>query len=242
MSDSFFGEIDSLGRALPALRDLVARAEAMTPERVEASDRTGTLSVVLGPDGLPESMLLAPDWHRTLGVEAFEAAVAEAAQSAHAQRAAMSAHAMDDSDWMSSVERIGRAVNEESRRTSTTTDQSTDLPTAADDHARPVPVPMQTILRAAEALDRAVLSSPPSVHGTGSAAFGKLTLTFSRNCALSCSADLDWLSRQESDELTEALNHALTSAKADLAASIPRLDQSLDDLIAVLRNPGSIPE
>src|SRR5690348_4805333 len=61
---------------------VAAAADGDGPGRVEGRDRSGTIRVTVGPDGLPESVSVEPGWLRTVGPERFASALGEAAGAA----------------------------------------------------------------------------------------------------------------------------------------------------------------
>src|SRR5262249_23720829 len=78
---------------------------AALPERVEATDSSGTVHVSLGPDGLPVSMHVGPGWRRGVGPEGLGSAVAEACRSATAERIAAWARMLEERGWPDAFER-----------------------------------------------------------------------------------------------------------------------------------------
>jgi hypothetical protein len=182
---------------------------------VEAADRSGTIHVVVGPDGLPESVSVAAGWLRALGSERFGAAVGEAVDAALEQ-------------WFkAAVDALGPL------------DAQAPEP---DPDAAPVPTrPLFDVLSealdvmrdTAERLDRA--AAAPRV-GTGSAGFGKLVLVLSPDGTVSCTADPHWVSDQDPAALTDALNRALAGARDELARAAPALPSArLGDLAGELQ-------
>jgi hypothetical protein len=113
----------------------------------------------------------------------------------------------------------------------------------AEVRPRPLDVVIKEILRAVDVIDDLTRAPVVPAEGTGSTAFGKLVLTVSGAGVVSCTADPEWVSRQEAEGLTDALNRALTSARAELAAtattadSVQRLDGLLGEVLAILRDP-----
>jgi hypothetical protein len=214
------------------------RAEAPPPvaalERIEATDRTGTIRVILGPDGLPESLSVEAGWRRVLGCERFATAVGEAAREALDARDLAGLQAMRQARPDGPIPRDDHRAPAVSRGTD-------------PQRPRPAVVPTRPLVEVlAEAFDvmhdmtqRLTKAEPPSA--TGSAGIGRLVLTLTPDGALSCTADPHWVSDQEPAELTDALNRALASARAELdsamaALTTPRLSDLAGELQAALHN------
>jgi hypothetical protein len=68
------------------LRDLLADLPGREPARAAGTDRSGAVRLLLGPDGLPESVHLAPDWPRRLPATDLGDAVLAASLAAAGQR------------------------------------------------------------------------------------------------------------------------------------------------------------
>src|SRR5689334_6636216 len=105
MSSDAFPELLRLQPHLSALDELAAGARSALPERVSVADGSGTVWVVLGPDGLPESFHVDAEWRRALGSEAFGDAVVEAYRAAADERTAEWNRTIEEGGWR---ERFGR--------------------------------------------------------------------------------------------------------------------------------------
>jgi DNA-binding protein YbaB len=195
MIEEFLEDIDNLQRVL-STGDLpdVRLAE---PRRVEGTDGSGTVRVVLGPDGLPDSIRVDPGWRRAVGSEGFADAVVEACtRAANAQLAARVEEAGSDPAPVSGV----------------------PPPAAADGPVRDLGEMTRELLAM---LDNRVWAAGEA-NGTGTTAFGKLEITLSHTGLQSFVADPGWVSRQTDEDLMDALASALSSARADLGV---RADQ-----------------
>jgi len=245
--------LDRTQRALSVLNDLVGQMGTVAPQRVTGTDPAGAVEVVLGRDGLPETIGVRPDWRRTVGAAGFAEAVTAACRSAATGRAAGWQDGLERGDFAA---RLDRAL--------------ADLATPGDpgrpdrDGAGAVP-PGEAAAPGGRAgpgtggpaLERAVgaLAAAAGVPdaatatggGTGHAAVGRLELTVTEVGTVTCRADPDWVGRQDADQLTEALAAALAGARAGLAGPAgppdrpgprrPELDTLFDAVRALLRHP-----
>lgn len=200
-----------------------------------ATDSSGAVRVVLGHDGLPESVSVEAGWLRALGSERFATAVGEAARAAVEARDVAALAAVDERD----VAAMSTLVRDLERV------MSGDLgDVLSEEPARPRPLPevltdaLDVMSHMTALLDQAQ-DGPAS--GTGSTGFGKLALTLSSDGTLACVADSYWVSNLDPAELNAALSRALAGARADLAAATPavsgaRLDELGGELRTALRH------
>jgi hypothetical protein len=62
VTDHLLRDLRQLQQYAAGLRGLLTDADAQAPQQAVGTDRTGTVSVVLGPDGLPNSVRVTSDW------------------------------------------------------------------------------------------------------------------------------------------------------------------------------------
>lgn len=250
MTDGAMRAVERYQRMAPTVDALMAEATAVVPHRVSASDGTATIQVVLGRDRLPESMGVAADWRRRLGLERFASAVTQACRAAADERAAQWLQALEDRDWQSSFEEVRRHIDDGlDEDPAPSTRPEIHLP-PPDITPSPPPRPMSVLaMETLQAVNALELPDQAPVEGdedlAGSAARGNLILSFTPDGGVSCQVDVDWLARQEADDLTEALNRALMSARTlsrDRAAgpSFPtHVDELITEALEALRDPRS---
>lgn len=233
MTDDIVQELRQLAQYTAGLRDLVADAQAASPARAEGVDPTGAVHVVVGPDGLPESIRLEADWRRRVESESLGNAIGDAFRAASAERLADWGRTLESSGWQAKVERLQDGP-------------APAIPAGVLPEVRPRRLDrvVEDALKAFDSIDE--LGGIPAVtaQGTGSTAFGKLSVTLRRTGDVSCTADALWLSQQQDPEaLTDSLNEALAAARADLAsaAAAPHpargLDGVLAEAFAILHDP-----
>lgn len=59
-------ELTQIQQYAAGLQGLLATAQAEAPRSSEGADRTGTVRVFLGPDGLPNSFRIESGWNLSL--------------------------------------------------------------------------------------------------------------------------------------------------------------------------------
>jgi hypothetical protein len=241
--DDIIGELHRLRRYAAGLRDSIAQAQASAPQRTEATDGSGAVRVVLGPDGLPESLRVEGDWQRRLDPAAFGDAVVEAFQVAAGERMAAWSSTLDDAGWRSRADR-SRADPDDERQPAVTEPLPVAMRDAmADARPRALDALAEDMMRALDGVQETVGATPLIVTGSGASDSGRLVVTLSRAGLVSCTAQARWVSRQSGPTLTAALNHALSAARADLgtAAEAPnpvgQLDHLFAEVLAILTDP-----
>ena len=194
------------------------RTIAAAPQRVEATDDSGAVQVVLGQDGLPESIQVAEDWLRLVGSEALGDVVTQASVAAVARRGQL---------WSEAL----RQPPEPGRTAPSGVDPSRVPP----DAVRPPRMLMEDVLALT---DEPIQGGPAVARATGVTALGKLSLSLDPSGTVSCTADAHWASQLTAEELTDALDRVLTAARAEFAgaaAARAALGERVDDLYARLR-------
>ncbi|HKT05574.1 MAG TPA: hypothetical protein VJT31_39160 [Rugosimonospora sp.] len=233
--------VSELMRRTARLRWLVDEVAAAVPDRAEGTDRTGTVRVVLGPDGLPVSIGLHPDWQSTVEPTAFGGAVLDAYASAVRARTTMWCRTLDRRDLPYLVDEVDR----DAAGTPVNGSPVNGSPVNGERYgARPViprpPVDLaEDVLRASEAaLHSLVLTPPPEPHGTGADPSGALRITLSRTALVSCQADPDWLDGRPAATLVAAFDQALAAARTDLAAAAADQPATAEETVSQLIDEG----
>ncbi len=217
--------LEQLREYASGLQNLATEAAEAAPGHSEGADRTGMIRVIVGRDGLPESIRVAAQWQQKLEPGSFAAAVMAAFQAAAKQRAAAWSAVLADSGWQ---ERLDRLADETS---AAGTPKTSSVPAAFRrglGNGRP-PRPLEMLAEdVIGVLDEAARSAaaasgtpPRTARGTGSNRIRTLTITLSRTALAACEADPAWVARQTGPRLVEALAAALTAAREDLARVVP---------------------
>ena len=229
--------IERAQRGLPALRRLLDEARAELPGRVWSADTTGTVRVALGEDGLPEAFAVATNWRGAVGVEGFAAAVTQACRTAvtgvdepggTAQVAPSVRHLLSMLEYLGGTGEpppgiaLGRVDPPEEQAHTPATGPLWTAPLLDELHAT---------AQAMAGVDDLVQAAQRAPVGSG--AHGRLTLTAGE--AVTCTADPEWLGRQEAAELEAALASAVSSLRAARQAAEAELDQVLSRPQRLLR-------
>jgi hypothetical protein len=230
--------IERAQRGLPALRRLLDEARAELPGRAWSADATGTVRVALGEDGLPEAFAVAANWRSAVGVEGFAAAVTQACHNAvigvdepggTAQVAPSVRHLLSMLEYLGGTGEpppgiaLGRVDPPEEPVAAT--------PAAGPLWTAPLLDELHATARAMAGVDDLVEAARRAPVGSG--AHGRLTLTAGE--AVTCTADPEWLGRQEAAELEAALASAVSSLRNARHAAEAELDQLLSRPQRLLR-------
>jgi hypothetical protein len=194
------------------LRSALEHLQAAAPPRAVGSDAGGRVQVVLGPDGLPVEIRALAGWNGPAA--GFGAAVEEAFAAATAQRL---------QTW-SAVDSPSGAEQPEP-----------EVPVPAE-RARPIEQIAEDVIAAlGEAVALGTAPSPEH-QGVGTAGAGRLVLLLSFSTGVRCSADPDWVSRQDAAGLDAALAVALRDARTALARNATATPGPWDGMLAETRS------
>ncbi|HEY7224482.1 MAG TPA: hypothetical protein VH561_12965 [Micromonosporaceae bacterium] len=163
------------------------------------TDAAGAVTVVVGADGMAESIRVHPNWRGLVGSAGFAAAVTEAGRAAvHAQPDPPAAHTRP---W----DGLDDPRNRSSLRPQSSPARRVAFPASS---AR-----AEDIWLAVHAAERLVNCFESSVD-VGHARLGRLTLRLDASGAVVCEADAEWVGQQGTDGLASALASALASLRA----------------------------
>lgn len=182
--------------------DLQARMlglQEAAPERTEAADRTGTVRVAVGHDGLPVSIQVGDGWQDRIRPHQLGAAVAEASRQAMSRRIEA---------WSTTLEHAGPGQRGPAPSPGPGDSPRPSNPRSLTDIAEDVLGTLDTMLSSR--------LPPPAQPAQGTAADRMLTVTLTRSGQLSCTADARWAAQQSGSQLTRALGSALVAARNQL--------------------------
>ncbi len=235
-------DLARLHRYASGLSNLMASAQSRSPQQAEGSDNTGAVWVVLGPDGLPETIRVESQWRRVLGSADIGDAVVEASRVAANQRMASWTRTLGDEDWTAKADRLREDVDEQPESHELV---AADLPPAIR-QARPRAMePLaEDVLAEFDKVDQFTGPQAMTVVGTGSDNTGRVTIVMSKADLTSCAADQRWASQQSGAALNTAFGEALAAARKDLEDAadqapnpMAHLDQLLGEALALLADP-----
>jgi hypothetical protein len=205
------------------------------PQLFEGIDASGSVRVVLGPDGLPESVSVVDDWTHRLRAHQFGRAVLEAAQAASDQRTARWFEAIADEGWQAEVQRLEERVAADMAERPLEPPSPRSAHRTSEVRPRDASTILQEVRTLVDNIDE--ISQAPAAQGSGSAAFGRLEVTLSQMGMVSCTADPGWAQYKSPEELSAAFAAALASAREDLARAVAntpvgRVQRLLDEVLA----------
>jgi hypothetical protein len=195
-----------------------ADMQQAAPARSEGSDRSGAVTAIVGPDGLPDAIRVHPDWRKKVQAGAFAAAVAEACASASRQRAVAWSRALARSGWQERLERVSRgsefAVPEPGP------DHEPFGRVAGSGRSQPLDQLAENAISAFDAaLSTATRMRQTPPRGNGANGERTLAISLAPGGQVSCQADPRWVGQQTAMSLDRALSQALAAARRGLADS-----------------------
>jgi hypothetical protein len=231
----FVTDLYRLQKFTDGLRSLLDASVSGASSRIEASDRSYAVLVVLAPDGTVESIRVDEDWKRKVRPEALGAAIMQAYSAAAAQRVRAWTAALTESDWQEKADRLKERIDADPGEPEPQVHYPRDLSRVAPRDPAAITAEVGAVLDSLGDLD----GPPVEVTGTGTAGFGKLAVTLSPSGLISCAVDPMWAGQQTGTDLTEALGLALAAARDALAAAVAqgpagRLNTLLDQALVNL--------
>lgn len=199
-------DLERLAQKAADLRETMRGIQDASPERTEGSDRSGAVRVVVGADGLPESIQVDDRWQTRISPHALGAAVTEAAQEAARRRGEA---------WSRIVERAGSGQSGSAGATYPAAMPGTG--------GLPGTSPPRSLGEIADEVignfDR-TMASPPRGAATAQARAANhgrtLVVMLTESGQMSCAADAQWAAEQSGSRLNQALGTALASAREEL--------------------------
>jgi hypothetical protein len=214
-------DLQRISRRAAEVGQLFADMQRAAPAYSEGSDRSGTVTAALGPDGLPETIRVHHDWRANIPAERFAAAVTEACASAWRQRAVVWSEALVRLDCQQRLDRLDR-LDRDSQPAEP--EPGLDPPALGRPSGGAGSLPLDELAESAiRALDAAlstvarVRQTPP--RGNGANRERTLAISLAPGGQVSCQADPRWVGQQTAAALDQAVSQALAAARQDLADS-----------------------
>lgn len=241
--NDLMSQLAQIQRYATGMGRLIADAQEAAPSRAEGADRSGTVQVELGRDGVPVSFRVAQDWDAKLAPEAFCPAVMEAFQAAMAARLEAWSETLRSDSWTDRLEELKRPAE-------TSNGQAPTIPAAFRKPAtsRSASALTNDMLRMLENPASTAPRASGGGLGEGSSTGDRLTITLSDSGMVSCTAESRWVADQTAARLMTALGEALRAAKSALA-NAPKnaepsseVDRLIADALGVLGDPSRLAE
>ncbi|MFJ9690602.1 hypothetical protein [Kitasatospora sp. NPDC101183] len=221
--------LGDFARALSATRDVL-------PRRSEGADRTGSVTVVIDAEDLPQSITVTAGWRQRLSPEALGGAAVEAGQAAAVNRLSAWQDGAGRAAWESVPEQLPEAGT-----------SVPGLPALLGDLGEVTPRPLEQLAEdVLAALDRADAPVTP-VQGRGGDEAGHVSVVLARGGLVSCETDGRWAAEAGTAALNRALAAALAQARTRLAAAVRAAEEEgagtdamLREALALLTDPGRL--
>jgi len=221
----------------------LAAANAASAVPVEGQDRTGTVLMVLGPDGRVDEVRVSAEWRRTLGAEGLADAVRQAWQAAGTARVSAWAEALDEPAPADGADHADRAGGVGASAVALP-------PGAAAGDLMSYQVQsnlsglMSLLADAEDSLDRAGRATTASAQGHDPA--HRVTAVVTAGELDDVTFDRRWLAEASPGELGRAVNDAIVAAQAayeraraaDSPPALRELRELTADPLTMLRTVG----
>lgn len=221
-------------RRAAEMRELSREMEDAAPARAEGADRARSVRVVLGRDGVPESIRVDDRWRDRIGPDSLGAAIAEASQAALRCRGEAWSRALEQSGW---PDRAGRQAPGPGR-----------VPDPAPgSRPAPGPRPRRSVSDLAEEViamsAKVTAASRPAARAQGSTPGRHVVITLARGGSVSAAVDAAWAGKQVSGLLNQALGTALAAALEELnrpeeePGDAARLSRLFEESLSMINQP-----
>ncbi|WP_159043343.1 hypothetical protein [Streptomyces sp. NBRC 110028] len=247
MTDEIFRGMREFQQYAEKLQQLMTDMQDQVPRHATGEDAQGAVSVTLGPDRLPESIKVASDWQRRQPPENLGPAVVDAYGSAMSEQMEGWSRSLEQTGWEERATELDGMLEVPGSGTGPVTPPAE--PSRQDlRHVRPRPMEdvVEDTLAALDALDGLDVDSFRAPEATGESAARRVTIGLSSHALVSCDVDPQWAAQQSSIRLSQALNEALSHARAKLAdvqspgaARIEHLNPQglMNEFLAMLNDP-----
>lgn len=233
-NEDFIENLERIRQSAPLIRGLQLEMAALF-SRAHGTDATGSVHVTLAADGMPEAITVDEDWRRLVGVDGLAQAVTEAWQTA----ALTSVESLDSPAAQSLSPHVdailaylgGDGPPPPGMRV------GSPPPTTDDDDGESVGQqwPSDVLDEVNRVIDR--LGSEGADHTRkGSGAHGRLTLAVTATEGVVCEVDAEWLHRQDTQSLNEALASAVLSLRGEWDAVNSTLASGVSAVSSLLAN------
>lgn len=241
MNDDLLAQFAQMQKYMSAMHNMINRAQAYAPREAKGADETGTVTVVLGPNGLPASYRFVEDWDEHVRPEELGNAVVEAFQAAVTKRMAQWSETLEEADFQDEIDRLKRGVVSDRERVP----EAFQGKVPEVDNPRPLSEITEDVLGAFNNID-SFAGAPPTDTATGTDESESVTVTLSATGLTSCTVNVRWAERATATRLMVALTQATDAAKKELSSEARKrnrsagLDRLIAEAMARLSNPATL--
>ncbi|MGW2327153.1 hypothetical protein ACWC5C_15445 [Streptomyces sp. NPDC001700] len=246
MTDEIFRGMQEFQQYAEKLQQLMTDMQDKVPQHATGEDAQGAVSVTLGPDRLPESIRVASDWQRRQPAENLGPAVVDAYGSAMSEQMDGWSRTLEQSGWEERAAELDGMLQVPGSGAGSAAPPV--VPRQDRDPVRPRPMEdvVEDTLSGLDALDGLDADSFRAPEVTGEAAARRVVIGLTAHSLVSCDVDPQWAAQQSSIRLSQALNEALSHARAKLedvqspaAAQIADLNPQglMNEFLAILNDP-----
>lgn len=229
MNDDLLAQFAQMQKYMSAMHNMINKAQACAPSEANGADETGTVAVVLGPNGLPKTYRIVENWDEHVKPDELSNAVIKAFQAAVTKRMSQWSKTLEKADFEDEIDRLKRGVVSDRER----------IPEAFQgkvpeiDNPRPLSEITEDVLGAFNNID-SFTGAPPTDTAIGKDESESVTVTLSATGLTSCTVDARWAKRATATRLMVALTQATDIAKKKLSreARLQNRSAGLDHLIA----------
>lgn len=238
MNDDLMAQFAQMQKYMAAMHNMINKAQAYAPKEAKGADETGTVEVVLGPNGLPKSFRVIEEWDENLEPGDVGGAVVEAFQAAVTKRMTLWSETLEETDLAEEIERLKQGTVSDRER----------IPEAFQgkveeiENPRPLNEITEDVLGAFDDID-SFTGLPSSDTASGKDETESVTITLSATGLTSCTVDTRWAERATATRLMVALTQASDAAKQELSTEARKgnrkagLDRLIAETMARLANP-----
>ncbi|MHA6765347.1 hypothetical protein [Streptacidiphilus sp. PAMC 29251] len=203
--ESIVQGLEALQSHMKAMQEVLAEARQTAPQRVEGRDHSGSVTVAVGPDGLPDTVTVAAGWQRRIRPSDLGAAVREACGAADEKRLADWAVAFSQVDVPSRLAARQSAAQVVSEGPNLLVG---GLGQSRQDPPRALDLVVEDALTVLDTVTGDVAQVPQVPQGGGSDSLGKVSVVLAQHGFVSCEVDEQWAAQAGEGRIGGALNEA----------------------------------
>lgn len=239
--ESLTDRLQELSKSTNALQQLMRDGHAAAPTKVEGTDSTGTIRIVVDGDGIPEAIRVRSHWQKRIPAEGLVNALMEANQDALSQRMRLWSENLQDAEWRQKFEKIQVGME-------VTQNTAVKRPPSVFEAVQPEHNPPRSVDILAEEMlrlfDNGVPIAQPKSDFVGSSESNRVSITIAPGAGLTaCRIDAKWATIQTNNRLMVCFGEALASAREQIAGNASSkggdggVDSLLGEILSLFDNP-----